>query len=101
MSIYGRKVTIVTVNKPLLGSFREHEAIPEHASLRVQRQAVALAALYYQLAHKSGVENSADCLSRLPLKINSLDFIPDDTDMSFSFINNTNINVDDIKRDTN
>ena len=42
--IFGRKVTIVTDHKPLLGLFGEHKAIPEHASPRVQRWAIVLAA---------------------------------------------------------
>ncbi len=98
--IFGRKVTIVTDHKPLLGLFGEYKAIPEHASPRVQRWAIALAAYDYNLVHKPGIENSADCLSRLPLKINSLDFVPDDIEMLFSVIDNSIINVDDVKRET-
>ena len=47
--------------------------------------------------YKSGADNSADGLSRLPLRSQSLDYVPDDTDMLFSIIDSSNINVSDVK----
>ena len=53
--IFGKKVTIITDHKPLLGLFVEHKAMPEHCSPRVQRWAITLAAYDYELKHKAGV----------------------------------------------
>jgi len=98
--LFGRNFTIVTDHKPLLGLFGEHKSIPEHASPRVQRWAITLAAYDYQLKHKPGKENGADGLSRLPLKTDSLSYVPEDVDMLFAIIDNSNVNIDDVKRET-
>ena len=45
--LFGTHVTIFTDHKPLLGLFGEHKSIPEHASPRVQRWAITLAAYDY------------------------------------------------------
>ena len=66
--VYGREITIITDYKPLLGLFGENKPLPEHASPRLQRWAITLSAYSYQLKYKPGCENTADALSRLPLK---------------------------------
>ena len=58
---------MITDHKPLLGLFGESKAIPEHASARVQRWALILAAHSYSLEYKPGDKNEADVLSRLPV----------------------------------
>ena len=98
--LFGTRVTIFTDHKPLLGLFGEHKSIPEHASPRVQRWAITLAAYDYQLKHKPGSENSADGLSRLPLISNDLSYVPEDIDMLFSIIENSFVNACDVKRET-
>ena len=66
--LYGRKFTINTDHKPLIGLFNEHKPIPQMASGRVQRWALTLAASEYSIVHKAGTANAnADALSRLPL----------------------------------
>ena len=65
--ISGRPFKVITDHKPLLGLFGENKAIPEHASARVQRWALILAAHSYSLEYKPGSTNEADVLSRLPV----------------------------------
>ncbi|TWW76465.1 Retrovirus-related Pol polyprotein from transposon 412 [Takifugu flavidus] len=66
--IYGRKFTIVTDHKPLLGLFSEMRAVPQMASPRIQRWAVTLRAYEYTIVYKEGRYHcNADALSRLPL----------------------------------
>lgn len=65
--ISGRPFKVITDHKPLLGLFGESKAIPEHASARVQRWALILAAHSYSLEYKPGSTNEADVLSRLPV----------------------------------
>ena len=98
--IFGKKVTIITDHKPLLGLFGEHKAIPEHCSPRVQRWATTLAAYDYELKHKAGVENSADGLRRLPLHTEISSYIPEDIEMIFNVMENSFVNVNDVKRET-
>ena len=98
--IFGKKATIITDHKPLLGLFGEHKAIPEHCSPRVQRWAITLAAYDYELKHKAGVENSADGLSRLPLHTEISSYIPEDIEMIFNVMENSFVNVNDVKRET-
>ncbi len=64
-------------HKPLLRLFGENKPLPEHASPRIQRWAITLTAYNYELKYKPGSENSADSLSRLPLKNQSLSYVPD------------------------
>ncbi len=73
---------------------------PEHASPRIQRWAITLTAYNYELKYKPGSENSADSLSRLPLKNQSLSYVPEDVFVLFTIMDNSNINVNDIKRET-
>ncbi|KAK3745728.1 hypothetical protein RRG08_030538 [Elysia crispata] len=75
-------------------------AIPEHCSPRVQRWAITLAAYDYELKHKAGVENSADGLSRLPLHTEISSYIQEDIEMIFNVMENSFVNVNDVKRET-
>ena len=66
--LYGRLFTLITDHKPLLGLFKEQQAIPAHASARIQRWALTLASYEYKLQfRKSTAHSNADALSRLPL----------------------------------
>ena len=66
--LYGRSFTLITDHKPLLGLFKEQQAIPAHASARIQRWALTLASYEYKLQfRKSTAHSNADALSRLPL----------------------------------
>ena len=98
--VFGRKFTLITDHKPLLGLFGENKPIPEHSSPRVQRWAITLAAYDYVLKHKPGIENNADGLSRLPLKCENLNYVPEEIDYLFAIIENTPVNVSDIQAET-
>lgn len=101
--LYGRHFTMVTDHKPLLGLFGEHKSLPEHASPRVQRWAITLTAYDYQLKYRPGTENSADALSRLPLKgkTQNSDYIPEEIEMLFNVIENSSVNANDVAIETN
>ena len=97
--IFGKKVTIITDHKPLLGLIGEHKAIPKNCSPKVQRWVITLAAYDYELKHKAGVENSADGLSRLPLHTEISSYILEDIEMIFIVMENSFVNVNDVKRE--
>ena len=66
--IYGKKFTLVTDHKPLVGIFSMDKAIPTMASGRIQRWCLLLQSYQFDLVHKSGKHiGNADALSRLPL----------------------------------
>ena len=66
--LFGRLFTLVTDHKPLVSLFNEQRAIPAHASARIQRWALILAAYQYGLRFRTTAQNSnADAMSRLPL----------------------------------
>ena len=52
--LYGRKFTIMTDHKPLLGLFSEHKCVPPLASGRIQRWALTLSAYEYVLKYRRG-----------------------------------------------
>ena len=65
--LYGRSFTI-TDHKLLLGLFKEHQAIPAHASALIRRWALTPASYEYNLQFRNSTAHSnADSLSRLPL----------------------------------
>ena len=66
--LFGRKITIITDHRPLLGLLKEDKPISVLFSARIQRWALCLAKYNYRLQYKKGDENgNADMLSRLPL----------------------------------
>ena len=65
--IYGRKITIVTDNKPITKILGPKVGIPSLAASRLQRWAMILMGHDYELRYKSGKEHgNCDGLSRLP-----------------------------------
>jgi len=65
--LYGRQFTIQSDHKPLSFLFCESKSIPQMASSRVQRWALALSAYQYNIEYKAGSRLChADALSRLP-----------------------------------
>ena len=66
--LMGRHFTLITDHKPLLTLLNESKAIPSHASARIQRWALTLAAYEYTLVTRgTSAHANADALSRLPL----------------------------------
>lgn len=60
-------------HKPLLGLYGENKPIPIRHQDRIQRWSVWLSGFDYELEHIKGKENYiADCLSRLPIKTNTV-----------------------------
>lgn len=71
--LLGREFIIRTDHKPLLGLFKENKEIPQRHRDRLQRWAVYLSGFQYKLEYIKGKENfMADCLSRLPVKTNTI-----------------------------
>ena len=66
--LYGRKFTLVTDHKPLLGLIAEDKPLPSMTAARLQRWAIVLSAYDYSLRYRSGSSiANADGMSRLPL----------------------------------
>ena len=71
--LYGRHFTLRTDHRPLIKIFGEKTGLPAVSVARLQRWAVILSAYNYTVQHISGAHNViADCLSRLPIKLNAL-----------------------------
>ena len=67
--VCGREFTITTDHKPLLGLLGEGKPLPQLGSARMLRWALLMQGYKYKLTYKPGKTNqSADCLSRLPLQ---------------------------------
>ena len=65
--LFGRQFTIQSDHKPLSFLFHGSKSIPQMASSRVQRWALALSAYQYNIEYKAGNRlGHADALSRLP-----------------------------------
>ena len=68
--LYGRKFLLVTDHKPLTTLLGPKSGIPTLAAARLQRWALLLAAYQYDIEYRSTAKHAnADCLSRLPIKI--------------------------------
>ncbi len=66
--VAGRKFTITTDHRPLLGLLSVKKPIPAVLSPRMLRWCLILSAYDYNLEYRKGKENgNADCLSRLPM----------------------------------
>ena len=67
--LYSHKFTLVTDHKPLLSLLKEHKAIPQQASGRIQRWALTLVAYQYMIAFcPTAAHSNADAISRLPIQ---------------------------------
>ena len=66
--LYGRHFYLVTDNKPLSKIFQADKSVPQISAMRLQRYALFLSGLNYEILHRPAAENAnADLLSRLPL----------------------------------
>ena len=66
--LFGRRFTIVTDHKPLLGIFGDSKPASPMASARIARWHMILSAYEYDIVHKEGKQHqNADALSHLPL----------------------------------
>ena len=103
--LYGRKFTIVTDHKPLLGLLGQHKPIPNMTSPRLQRFALTLSAYDYELVHMAGEKiSNADGLSRLPIdaKMEANESVPEAVIMNLDTIQcNTPVTCEKIKIWTN
>ncbi|KFD64029.1 hypothetical protein M514_23739 [Trichuris suis] len=67
--LYGRRFTLITDHKPLLGIFTTDKPTPEILSPRMLRWSILLQAYKFKLVYKPGSEiSNADALSRLSQK---------------------------------
>ena len=65
--LMGRHFTLITDHKPLLGLLNEHKPIPSHASARIQRWALTLAAYEYTLvSRRTNAHGNADARNPSP-----------------------------------
>ena len=68
--LYGRKWTLLTDHKPLTSIFHPEKGIPSMAAARLQRWALILSAYTYDIQYRNTTAHAnADCMSRLPMKV--------------------------------
>ncbi|XP_064466262.1 uncharacterized protein K02A2.6-like [Ornithodoros turicata] len=78
--VTGRRVTIYTDHKPLVGLFNPAKPTPTMISPRMLRWSLQLGALDYQIIYRPGKEMlCADALSRLPVEDDIEDNLVDDS----------------------
>ncbi|XP_041473613.1 uncharacterized protein K02A2.6-like [Lytechinus variegatus] len=71
MYLYGRKFTMITDHQPLVSIFNPKKGIPAMTAARLQRYALFLAGLAYDIEYRNTHRHgNADGLSRLPIKEN-------------------------------
>ncbi|XP_021354167.1 uncharacterized protein K02A2.6-like [Mizuhopecten yessoensis] len=67
--LFGRRFTLLTDHKPLVAIFNPEKSIPTTTASRMQRYALFLSGLTYDIEYKhTKAHGNADSLSRLPLK---------------------------------
>ena len=100
--LYGRKFTLITDHKPLLGLLGEIKAIPTQASARIQRWALTLAAYEYTFRYRPGGNHgNADAMSRLPLQEESVPVpVPEEVVLLMEHLQDSPASVADIRKAT-
>ena len=104
--IYGRKITMIVDNKPMMEILNPNKKLPPLTAARLLRYAQFLSGLNYNIVHrKSENHANADYLSRKPIPINYTD--SNILDVSYilqnEIINNIRsetITTEDIRRET-
>lgn len=67
--IYGKKITVVTDNKPLVSIFNQKKGIPPLAAARLQKYAYTISIFDFDIVYRKGKKiPEADALSRLPVE---------------------------------
>ena len=92
--IFGRKITIYTDHKPLLGLFHSSKVTSNMAPPRIVRWSLLLSAYNYILKYKPGKDiSNADALSRLPCSVPEFQVPePPETILSLSLLRNSSKN---------
>ena len=101
--LYGRTFTIQSDHKPLFSLFSEAKPVPQMASARIQRWALALSTYSYTIKYRPGKEiANADALSRLsPLaQTTSSDRMPGDLLHLLAHLSTTCLDATEIKQHT-
>ena len=100
--LYGRKFLLVTDHKPLTTLLGPKSGIPTLAAARLQRWALLLAAYQYDIEYRSTAKHAnADCLSRLPIKIDKPDEGVDELKLiNLLQIESLQLNVDHVRKAT-
>ena len=100
--LYGRKFTLITDHKPLLGLLGEIKAIPTQASARIQRWALTLAAYEYTFRYRlGGNHGNADAMSHLPLQEESVSVpVPEEVVLLMEHLQDSPASVADIRKAT-
>ncbi|XP_026520930.1 uncharacterized protein K02A2.6-like, partial [Notechis scutatus] len=100
--LYGRRFTIITDHKPLLGILAGNKDTPNILSPRMTRWSEFLTAYDYRLTHHPGKTiTHADALSRSPLPDLDDDPAPTTTTLRIEALPDLPITASDIARETN
>lgn len=99
--LLGRKFSICTDHKPLLGIFGREKPIPDLVSARMLRWALTLNTFDYTLCYRPGKEmGNVDSLSRWPTPCNSNDEENEEDVFLFEQVDITGINSKEIAKET-
>lgn len=93
--LYGREFILECDNKPLIAIFHPSKSIPQYSANRLRRWAVFVSNYQYKLQYVKSEENTADCLSRLPV-----DDLQSEKDVDYLnyFAENPYVNFEFVKR---
>ncbi|XP_054259311.1 uncharacterized protein K02A2.6-like [Macrosteles quadrilineatus] len=75
--LYGKHFTLKSDHKPLISIFGPKKGLPVFAASRLQRYALFLSGYDFDIKYVRSDNNSADALSRLPLKVSPADEEPE------------------------
>jgi hypothetical protein len=101
--LYGRHVTLITDDNPLISIFHPEKSLPAMTTARLQRYAIFLASNNYSTEYrKTANHGNADGLSRLPLPSSSTDEKDADFDTIYyaSQFDNFPVSCDRVRRET-
>ena len=100
--LYGKRFTLYTDHKPLLGIFGPSRGVPQITSPRRQRWILTMATYEFDLKHcPGGLNGNADGLSRLPLPSTKEDPpVPGEIVCLLEHVNSSVMDVAHIRRQT-
>lgn len=101
--LFGRPFVLITDNQPLARIFHQNAKLPSMTAARLQRYAAFLSGFNYKIECKKGVDNTnADCLSRIPMEMNSHihDEVHQILETNINTISTTELNFQTLKEET-
>ena len=99
--LYGFKFTLITDHQPLRSIFGESKGLPKHTINRLQHYAIFLQSYDYEIQYKKGTAiQDADCLSRLPISEEKVDYEVPELEIKGLEVEFKLINLEDVAKFT-